>query len=293
MKVAVVINGSSQHVSSIQSGLASASVSADQFITTKPGEARALTRKAIKQGAEVVIAAGGDGTLNEVVNGWMDQPPHTCCIGLLPAGSANDFARLFPAASIQDLLTKVSVGKAQQIDLVRVDVGNTSKHLINIAACGIGAEIACTVNQRRKRLLPAVNYYSAIVSWLMRYKAPLVRIHLDNDVLEKRCFLLAVGKGTYAGNGLGLLPQTLRNDGLLGFTLIEAVTVFDFLRYQNTLKRGAYVKDKRVHYLKSSHVEMEVLDGQLAVDTDGEFLLHLKKGQKATFTVMPSALKWF
>lgn len=291
VKVTAIVNGASKQLQLIQQELSALSNPPKVLITSKAGEATSLTQQAMDDGAELIIAAGGDGTLNEVVNGMMSGSSSDCQLALLPRGSANDYVRVLGNRSLSEKLETAESGSVEAVDLVRIHSEHFSKYLANISACGIGAEIAHTVNKRRHRMLPAINYYSAIIHWLLRYKAPLIRITTDEETIEKRCFLAAVGKGKYAGNGLGLLPQSDLGDEKLGLTIIELVTVFDFLRYQNTLKRGERVQDKRVHYLSSARVELEVLDGRLAIDTDGEFLTHLEKGQKVTLEVLPSALK--
>ncbi len=243
-------------------------------------------------GFDLVISCGGDGTNNHVVNGLMQIPTkERPALGFIPAGSGNDFARVFSSGTLSQMIEKLASASFRDIDLIQIDAFNAKTYVLNMTTCGIGAEIAKTVNARKFKMPAAFNYYTAIIAWLAKYKAPVLKIDIGEKNVTGETFLAALGNGAYAGNGLGLNPQSGINDGLMGLSVIGNVGVFDFIKYQSTLKRCDYVNDARVTYHKSKSIKITVLEGVLPIETDGEFLGHLTKGQSFSAQILPSALK--
>lgn len=244
------------------------------------------------EGYDLVISCGGDGTNNHIVNGLMtiasDRRP---ALGFIPAGSGNDFARVYSSGSLEEMVKRCASKTFHQLDLIKIDYGATETHVLNMMTCGIGAEIASTVNARKFKMPAAFNYYTAIIAWLSKYKAPTLEIIFDNQRIESNTFLAALGNGSFAGNGLGLNPQSTIDDGLMGLSIIGNVGVMDFLKYQSTLKRCDYVKDPRVSYNKSAAVNIKVLKETLPIETDGEFFKRLKTGESLSAAIIPSALR--
>jgi diacylglycerol kinase (ATP) len=292
MKIAAIVNGISKGRAACIEALRQQDVDIDIRVTKAVGDAQDLSYDLSKAGEVLILCCGGDGTLNECINGIMKSGCETIKLGLYPIGSANDYARLFPYHSIQELVQLAANDAGNSHDIVKISFDGNHRFLANISACGIGAEIAATVNARRFKMNPTLNYYSGIVSWLMKYQAPLIRIQMDDVVLEQRCFLAAIGKGKYAGNGLGLLPQTVINEGKLGVSLIGDVNVFDFIRYQGRLKKGQKIVDSRVHYHRCKSASLEVIDGVLALETDGEFYARLEAGHKVHFEIVESSISF-
>lgn len=290
MKIAAIVNGISKGQAACVEALRQQDVDIKIRVTKAVGDAKELALSLAQDGTDFILCCGGDGTLNECINGIVDSGNSQCAVGLYPIGSANDYARILPKRSLSALLEAAVARSHHRHDIVMLSFNNKQKYFGNISACGIGAEIAATVNERRFKLNPILNYYSGIVSWLMKYKAPLLSIRTDSETLEYRCFLAAIGKGKFAGNGLGLLPQTHLNDGMLGLSIIGDVNVIDFLRYQGRLKKGERIIDNRVHYYSCDFVEIEVLQGTLALETDGEYYARLKAGHKVIFVVLPKAI---
>ena len=290
MKTIAIINGTSKKAQVTRQQCEALGIS--WRMTAVPGEAAYLAHEAVKEGAGLLISCGGDGTLNECINGAMDRGALPCLMAQQPIGSANDFARKIGYSSLARVVELARAGEVRQLDLVSLTVDENIRYLANVSAAGIGAEIAATVNDRRRTWPHVVNYYSAILSWLVRYRPPALSIQWDDGQQEAECFLAAIGKGTYVGNGLGLLPQTRTADGLLGFTLVGNISVWDFLRYQGHLKKARVVPDARITYQQARGIRLMVRSGRLALDADGEFVTALSAGQSAKFQVLPGAMRW-
>ncbi|MEQ9188818.1 MAG: diacylglycerol kinase family protein [Cryomorphaceae bacterium] len=241
---------------------------------------------------DVVISCGGDGTNNEVLNGIMelneeDRPS----LAIVPLGSGNDFARVLPKRTLAQSLLAIEQNRPTWIDVLHIESSDRRWHALNMITCGIGAEIAATVNRRKFSLPSAINYYSAIVHWLLKYRAPMLEITDDSGTSVSCVFLTALGNGTFAGNGLGLNPQSTINDGEMGITVIGDVSVFDFLRHQSTLKKAVRVADPRLSYRTTKACSIRVKKGTCAIETDGEVLTRLSVEEIATIHLLPRAVR--
>lgn len=261
-------------------------------ITEYAGHATQIAQGYAHRQFDAIIACGGDGTINEVVNGLMtsDQKVRPA-LGVLPYGSANDFSRLFEKRSMREFILACKTPEHKSADVLALKVGSETRFSLNMTVSGIGAEIARTVNARKSWMWTAINYYTGIVQWLLTFQSPRVRISIDDQVLEQRTFLIAAGKGKYAGNGLGLLPHSSLDNGLISLCVIGDVNVLDFLRYQNSLKRCQKIDDPRVLYLQGLSISVEVLSRSLAVDTDGEFFARVPISGTLELTLEPRAIR--
>lgn len=286
----MIIHGRSKTKAKLLQLAAASKANIQIELTENAHHARSLAETS--GGYDLVISCGGDGTNNHIVNGLMnitsDRRP---ALGFIPAGSGNDFARVHSSGSLDEMINRCASNVFRQLDLIKIECSSIETHALNMMTCGIGAEIANTVNARKFKLPAAFNYYTAIVAWLAKYKAPSLEIMFNNQRIESDAFLAALGNGSYAGNGLGLNPQSTVYDGLMGLSIIGNVSVIDFLKYQATLKRCDYVKDPRVSYHKSAEVTIKVLNGTLPIETDGEFLVRLKTGESLSAKILPSALR--
>ncbi len=255
------------------------------------GHFDALRRSKESAGFNTVLSCGGDGTNNEVLNGLMTiQPLERPTLAILPLGSGNDFARILPQRSTIELLSAIEKDQPNSVDILEIRTPNKQWFALNMITCGIGAEIAATVNRRKFSLPPAFNYYSGIIQWLMKYKAPLLALTSDAGTSKSRTFLGAFGNGTYAGNGLGLNPQSAIADGLMGVSIVGNVGVIDFLRYQSTLKKAQKVQDERLQYSTSTSAKIRVIEGTCAFETDGEVLDRLEAGEEAVIDLLPGTI---
>ena len=290
MKIKVIIHGRSKNKDKLLL-LAKENAEAIEFELTQSAEhAQAIAAKC--EGYDLVISCGGDGTNNHVVNGIMNvASDNRPALGFIPAGSGNDFARVYSSGSIDEMIQQCKSSTFGHLDLIKLKCDSLETHVLNMLTCGIGAEIAKTVNARKFKMPAAFNYYTAIIAWLAKYNAPMLEIKFNDELIQSETFLAAMGNGAYAGNGLGLNPQSSADDGMIGLSIIGNVGVVDFLKYQSTLKRCEYVKDHRVSYHKSTEVFIKVLKGTLPIETDGEFCARLNEGEQLCVQILPSVIK--
>jgi diacylglycerol kinase (ATP) len=285
----MIIHGRSRAKAKLQQLAASSRLNIEVALTENANHTKSLAQSS--EGFDLVISCGGDGTNNHVVNGLMNITPELRpALGFIPSGSGNDFARVYPSGPLDQIIKRCENKTFNRLDLIELEHNARKNYVLNMTTCGIGAEIANTVNARKFKMPGALNYYTAIVAWLAKYKASKLEIHFNNETIQSETFMAAIGNGSYAGNGLGLNPQSPADDGLMGITLIGSVSVIDFLKYQSTLKRCDYIKDPRVFYHKSAEIKITVSKGTLPIETDGEFFARLNAGESLTAKILPSAL---
>lgn len=296
MKVCLIIHGRS-HLKSLTesswSNLAKSKVFELHIqLTEGMGHAEGLAQAASDY--ELVVSCGGDGTHHEVVNGLMKLPPSKRpTFTPIGGGSGNDFMRIRRPLLASEIYAAFTSGQASNIRVLDIQWKDHQRYALNISTAGIGAEIAQLVNRRKFKIPPAVNYYTAILHWLARYRAPHVNMHIDDSsaALEAKPFLLALGNGKYAGNGLGLCPQADLTHAGFALTNIGNVGVLDFLRYQSTLQRCQEVKDPRVSYQRAEQLTIVVMQGPFSIEADGEYLDTLEAGERISYKKSSDALQ--
>lgn len=196
-------------------------------MTRRVGDAEAMTQKAIRAGQEYIIAAGGDGTLNEVVNG-IAQSGHGGKVraGIVPLGTGNDFARsLDLPQDIDDNIDILRTGKTRPIDLVRA-TGRRTRYFVNVSTGGFSGIIDEKLTPEIKRSWGPLAYVRGAAAALPRLKAYRTAIVFDdNEQLSVDLYNVVVANGQFVGGGLPIAPQADLGDGLLDVILIPNLPV--------------------------------------------------------------------
>lgn len=291
MKIAALINGSSKHASRAREVF----TSFGEIVvlqTAFASDTARFARLVVVEKFDLVIVAGGDGTLNQVVNEWMRlENAELPSLAVYPIGSANDFARSVGFKNLDAIITSAVKKHFIAADVFLLKTESDTRYCLNLSSCGIGANIAKTVARRRLKWPAKLNYLSATLGWLSIYQAPKVALKMGENLVESFTFMTAIGNGKYAGDGLGLCPQAIINDGKMAITVIGKVGVLDFIKYLPKLKSANQINDPRVSYTSAENLELKVLEGELSIETDGEFFVSLQKGQQVTVSVIKAALR--
>jgi len=235
-------------------------------LTFEPGDAVRLARLAARAGADLVIAAGGDGTVNEVVNGIgrLRRPPR---LGILPIGTGNDFALGLgiPQELVEAARVAVS-GRPRAIDVARVN----DRLFVNVSSGGFGAEATEHTPGEAKRVLGALAYVVAGARELVVLHPVRGRFHVDGRRFFDGEFLLfAVGNGRRTGGGSLLTPRADVGDGLLDLVVVEAMPRLDFLALLPDLRAGTHLESPGVRYTRATSIVVAPR-APLAVNADGE-----------------------
>ena len=279
--------------------LARLGIEVTEHLTTRAGQATEITRRALNREFNCVVAVGGDGTLNEVVNGYLNEAGQavnsSATLGLLPSGTGSDFGRSLGLRTYRDFLRAVAASSTRWVDVVRVvfrhkDGSICSRFFSNAATFGLGADAAALVNQWRE-VLPRwvggrLRYMAAAVCALERHRNVPVEVKLDGEpALEINSNLLVIANGRFTGGGMMLAPNARLDDGLLDVILTDRITRCDVLRELPRIQRGGHLKNPKV--TESRAREVWISSGKsLAVAIDGE----LAGYTPAHLSILPSAV---
>ncbi len=259
------------------------------LLTHRPDHATQLARSCI--GTAAILAVGGDGTLNEVVNGLVgkDIP-----LGFMPVGTGNDFAKALGIHNWRETVAALANNHTQLVDIAHIDLFDddevlVSRHFINMMGVGFDAAVAVEVQRRRfgSGVLP---YLLAVLKMLRRYKSVPASVVFRNEELNTRMFLCSIGNGTTSGGGFVLTPSAVMDDGLLDLCYVRHVGITRVLSVLPKAMRGRHLKEAEVTTAQAAHFEI-VLDIPTPVHIDGEILS--RSARKIIVTVKPSALRMF
>ncbi|HLG17397.1 MAG TPA: diacylglycerol kinase family protein [Blastocatellia bacterium] len=272
-----------------------------EHITSGTGEAKRVTREAVSAGVTTVIAVGGDGTMSEVVRGYLDRDGRAinpaAAVGLLPSGTGSDFRRSLGKTNIEDLIAMLGEGSTRLIDAVRASYTNQaglpeSRCFINLASFGLGGDIVKIVNERRS-LLPRwvggrARFVLGALIALVRYECTGTRVTLDDrPPIAVKSNLIVVANGKFAGGGMMLAPNADIADGLLDVILSDRAGRFDVIGELPRIGRGGLLKNPKVSEARAREVSIES-ERPLAIDIDGEMVGYTP----ATLRLLPGAVRF-
>ncbi len=236
----------------------------------------------VSKESDYIIAVGGDGIVNEVVNGIMQLSSSDIehlALGIVPSGSGNDFSKsigmtkdLLKLRYLMDhkFVKKASVGYLDYL----TDYGKISRrYFMNIAEVGIGGETVYRLEQRRNILGPGMKFVFSALQVFLTYKYPYVQIFSDSVMWRGRITLIAFANGRYFGGGLGIAPGASPFSDSLQLVVVEKVTQADFLKHMSSLRNAKKIDDPRIKYYDVKKVSIVPLDKNvLYAEADGEFL---------------------
>ncbi len=239
--------------------------------TTMENGAESLARKAVQNGVDLVVAAGGDGTINQVVNGIAGT---NTILGVLPLGTGNDFARAIGVEKIAVAMHTLLHGKTKRIDLGQAD----ERLFINIAGCGFDAIVGETANNRFRQLQGTMAYVAAMIYSLATFHAASFEIITDGVLLETKVMLCSVANAQSYGGGMLITPDAKLDDGLLDVFILKAVSKFEFLKTFPKVFKGTHVTHPSVEIIRAKKVEIKsdpimplFIDGELVGRTPSKF----------------------
>jgi diacylglycerol kinase (ATP) len=254
------------------------------FLITDSKGAIPLTVKAIENGFTHIISIGGDGSLNEVVNGVMNVKDGVSPeifsqlrIGVLPYGTGNDFAKTIGASfNLPHLKSWIDKDRFREIDLGLVKFKNLSnkdesRYFVNITDVGLGAHVVKRVNALPKWLGGSVAYQLAIISTLISYRLQAVRASADSSIYTGKVINYIVANGKYFGSGMGIAPDALPDDGMFSIVIVGDVSLAFYLKSISDIKKGKRIEHPQVFYNEAKEVLVES-DIPQPIDMDGEYI---------------------
>ena len=239
----------------------------------------------------LLIVAGGDGTVNDVINGLGKAGfPEGVTLGILPAGTGNDLAATLcipeEADAAEDVIRE---GRVRTLDVAQVrSEGIGERFFINVATGGLGAEISAANDEELKGKWGKLSYLRASLEVARNFEVREITMYLDGERRDTRAVNVAVGNCRYAGGGWLAAPRANPEDGLLDVIVIEDVGVAGVLSLSPTaLAKSDYLDKEGVYFTRAQEIRIETQPPGLDFTADGEVI----GDEPAEFTVLPGALK--
>jgi diacylglycerol kinase (ATP) len=259
-------------------------------LTASPGDARRLAREAVLEGCDRVVAAGGDGTVNEVLNGMGDVPDgfERSCLGVLPLGTVNVFAReLVLPRKLGAAWNNILNGTVTRIDLPSVEYGlkgvTQRRYFAQLAGAGLDARAVELVNWELKRKLGPLAY---VVAGLQALLGPPARISVSAGGKQATGGLVLIGNGRLYGGDFRIFPGADLRDGLLEICVFPRVNWLTLARCGPRLLLSGSLPSSAVQVLQAESFTL-ASDTDAPLELDGEFVGRLP----ATFSIRRSALR--
>jgi diacylglycerol kinase (ATP) len=245
--------------------------------TSRPQEAIGLAETAIRAGCEMIVAAGGDGTINEVINGILRATPEAETsrpFAIIPLGSANDFGQMAGLpATIAESVALIGHGRTRPVDVGLVLLGEEAaarrRYFLNNSAVGMEPMVTLE-NIKMKRLRGELRYLVALVRALRRLQAWQMEITGDSLNYKGPVYLLSVCNGPRTG-GFMMAPRAVIDDGRFDLVFAPEVPKMTVLAILLRLLRGTHIEHPAVTYTGATHLTLHSQPGT-PVHTDGELV---------------------
>ena len=255
--------------------------------TRKRGDAEKWARHARESKTRFVVVAGGDGTLNEVVNG-LGPPSRRMCIGLVPLGTGNDFARTMGLPlSIEENLEILRFGKRTRIDVVRVK-SDISRYFINVSAGGFSGIVGKKMTPRIKRTWGPLAYVRGAAAALLKLRAYKTDIVLDDrERFSAELYNVVIANGRFVAGGLPIAPTADPTDGKLEVVLIPKLGAAEMGLLAAQIVLGKHLSSSATIFRQAKKIVVRSRSG-MYFNVDGE----LVGNAPAVFQIMPHALNF-
>jgi len=261
----------------------------ETLFSERPGHLIELARQAVDGGATLVIAVGGDGTLNEVVNGVAGRDVD---LATIPLGTGMDFGRTYGIPTKFEAAVKVALGGVTRtIDAGRVRYrtwqgDEAERWFANVGSVGMSGAVAQRANGMSKALGGKATFFYALTRVFFEWENTDVRVRLDGGERSGRMHDVVVANGVWHGGGMKLAPDASPDDGLFDVVLIGDVGKLDFLTTAPKIYKGRHVTHPKVEVVRSARVEVDA-DNRLPIEVEGEQI----GTTPAVFEVVPGALR--
>lgn len=272
----------------------------EEAITKRPGDATRLTREGLEAGVDTVVAVGGDGTTNEVVNGFFDgdrpRAPQAA-LAILPFGTGGDFRRTVGVPrDVKEAARILGERRTRAIDvghleLTRREGGVESRIFINIASFGVSGLVDEYVNRTSKRMGGKLSFMLATARAGLAYSNQRVRIVFDDDeasAVDLTAYVVAVANGRFFGGGMQIAPEAELDDARFDVVAMGDLGLWELVRHGRKIYNGTHLQLDKVSQRRARVVRAEPIGKDpVRMDVDGETPGILP----ATFRVLPGALR--
>ena len=260
---------------------------AEVCLSTKVGSEARLARTAIRQGAELIVAAGGDGTLNGVINGIAENA-EAVRVGLIPLGTGNDFARsLGVPTEVEAAIEVIRAGEIRAVDLVRV-TSDEIRYFINVSAGGFSGLVNEKLTAEMKKTWGPLAYLRSAAAALPDLRAYQTTLAFDNtESLMLDLYNVVVANGRYVAGGTLIAPEASIDDGLLDVILIQKRPAPELALLAASVALGTHLTSDAIVFRRAAKLTVNSKPG-MWFNVDGE----LVGNEPARFEILPRALSF-
>jgi YegS/Rv2252/BmrU family lipid kinase len=262
--------------------------------TEKPYQAVEISRDAIKDGSELIIGVGGDGTVNEIANGFFEDEriinPETA-LGIVPSGTGCDFSRSLNIPSgLKNALNVITQAPSSLIDIGRAKFKNHSgeeqeRLFLNVSDFGIGGDVVNRMNQERMKRKKS-SYFKCLISTFIGYKNKKLSIKIDGEEIPVDDYMVgAIANGRIFGKGMKIAPKAELDDGMYDIVLVRGMKALEFFRNVWKIYAGTHLSHPKISWFRGRKIEAIPADEdqKVLIEIDGEQVGSLP----ASFEIMP------
>lgn len=241
--------------------------------TSKHGEAEQLAKVMSEYGVDAVVVCGGDGSLNQAVNGILKSNNAITPLAVWPCGTANDFVKTIQVPrTLVDLKTAIENKSFREVDVAELNRSeNEKEYFINVTDVGLGGGVARDMQRSKRRLGAFITYQLLILKQLILYRKKRVKFTVDGNQYEERVMNFVVANTKYFGSGLGISPDSDPYDGKLEIVVIGDIGLFDYFRFISKVRRCEKIDYHKIHYYSGKKIGIET-EVPMPIDMDGEFI---------------------
>ncbi|MEW6608022.1 MAG: diacylglycerol kinase family protein [bacterium] len=270
-----------KEIDKIKQNLTAQGLEFDSAFTQKPGEGISLAKRAVEEGFNLIVAVGGDGTINEVVNGIIGFEQEAI-LGIIPIGLGNDFAWMI-GLSPKDIETACKTLVNGVVKKIDVGVVN-NRYFINGLGIGFDARVAYH-RLKYKGILTGVGVYLyAVIKTLFQYKPIQANVNLDDETINLIPLLITIGCGKRCGGGFLLTPNAILDDGLFDVCIIQGIGKLKALCHLPKVLKGTHILLPEVKMYQAKEIIVSFpmpliahVDGEILKETTFQIkLLHKK-----------------
>ncbi|TDT51321.1 diacylglycerol/lipid kinase family protein [Fonticella tunisiensis] len=247
--------------------------------TSGPGDGTRIAKWGAENGFKRIVSVGGDGTLNEVVNGMAGG---SAALGIIPGGSGNDFIRSIDSHKpLEEVIVDVIKGIPERVDLGLCN----GRYFINVGSVGFDAEVVIKTESAKRFFSGKAAYVAALLNTIFTYKGKMIRIEVDGKAIETNTLLIAIANGRYYGGGMIPAPEADIKDGCFDICHIRMVSKLKIFALFPRFMKGKHGSINEVSFYRSKRVKLSSNES-LSINIDGEII----KDNTAEFEIIEGAI---
>jgi diacylglycerol kinase (ATP) len=265
----------------------------DAVSTEEPGHATLLARQALDDGFRTIVAVGGDGTVNEVINGLVEEgtvDPEVV-LGMIPWGTGADFARMLGIPrDYVEACRQLLRSEPRPVDLGKItclrEGREVERYFINAAGLGFDGEVSEIVNRFPKVLGGTITYLTCLFIGLVTYRNKNIELSFDGQPVRGRVNSVVVCNGCYFGGGMFIAPGAAFDDGLFHVVILGNLSRLEVVANVPRIYKGTHLTHPKVSHFSAREIHVEAQERML-LQAEGELIGEAP----ATFRIIPRALK--